>query len=58
MKKIYALYKGERNICDGTIKEIATKLNKTYSAVCCYKVPAKVKKHKGNALELVFIGVE
>lgn len=58
MKKIYAVYKGETNLYDGTLKEIAKYLNKSLRAVYCYKSPSKVKKHKSNALELVFIGVE
>lgn len=58
MKKIYAIYKGETNLCDGTLTEIAKKLKKTRSNIYCLKSPSKVKANKGNRLELFFIGVE
>ena len=58
MKKIYAIYKGETNLCDGTIPEIAKKLKKSRNNIQCLKSPSKVKRNKGNRLELVFIGVE
>lgn len=57
-KKIYALYKGETNICDGTIEEIAKRVGKTRNILYCYKSPSKVKKNKGNRYELVYIGEE
>lgn len=58
MKKIYALYKGEKNICDGTIAEIAKFIGTSKDSVYCYKSPSHVKKAKENAYKLVFIGVE
>ena len=58
MKKIYAIYKGETNLCDGTLTEIAKKLKKTRNNIYCLKSPSKVKKSKGNRLELVYIGIE
>ena len=33
MNHIYALYKGEQNLADGTLAEIARKTGKTYNTV-------------------------
>lgn len=57
-KRIYALYKGEINICDGTIREIAKKTGKSINCIQCCKSPSKIAIHKENAMELVFIGYE
>ena len=39
-ERIYALYKGEENICDGTIPEIAEATGKTVQAVRYMTFPA------------------
>lgn len=33
MSRIYALYKGEQNLADGTLEEIARKTGKTYRSL-------------------------
>ena len=33
MNRIYALYKGEQNLADGTLAEIARKTGKTYNTL-------------------------
>lgn len=55
-RKVYALYKGDVNICDGTIKEIALFLHTTESNVRCWK--SRQAKNKGNRYELVYLGTE
>lgn len=55
-RKIYALYKGDTNICDGTIKEIAKFLNTTESNVRCIK--SRQFLNKGNRYELIYLGTE
>lgn len=55
-RKIYALYKGDTNICDGTIKEIAKYLHTTESNVRCWK--SRQAQNKGNRYELVYLGTE
>lgn len=55
-RKVYVLYKGDVNICDGTIKEIAEYLHTTESNVRCWK--SRQAKNKGNRYELVYLGTE
>ena len=42
--KIYALYKGDTNICDGTLAEIAKYLNILPESVAYYRTPAYARK--------------
>ena len=42
--KIYALYKGDTNICDGTLTEIAKYLNISPNSVAYYRTPAYARK--------------
>ena len=42
--KIYALYKGDTNICDGTLVEIAKFLNILPESVAYYRTPAYARK--------------
>ena len=42
--KIYALYKGDTNICDGTIAQIARQLNILPKSVAYYRTPAYARK--------------
>ena len=42
--KIYALYKGDTNICDGTLTEIAKYLSISPKSVAYYRTPAYARK--------------
>ena len=42
--KIYALYKGDTNICDGTIAQIAKRLQIKPQSVSYLTTPAYVRK--------------
>ena len=58
--KIYALYKGDTNICDGTLVEIARYLNISPKSVAFYRTPAYARraaksKTPDNRLALVLI---
>lgn len=57
--KVYALYKGEINLCDGTLKEIALKMNKPVETIRFYASKIYKKRRKdsidNNYLELVEI---
>ena len=58
--KIYALYKGDTNICDGTLVEIAKYLNISPKSVAFYHTPtytrrAAKSKTPENRLALVLI---
>ena len=55
-RKIYALYKGDTNICDGTIKEIAKFLNTSETNIRCIK--SRQFLNKGNRYELIYLGTE
>lgn len=44
--KIYALYKGEELIADGTLKEIAAKTGLKYKTVQFYHTPTYAKRVK------------
>lgn len=60
MTNIYALYKGEDFIVDGTIKQIAEELCIKPHTVWFYKTPAYKKRgakneNKRNRLELVLV---
>lgn len=56
-KKVYALYKGDVNLCDGTIKEIADKMNLSEETIRFYKSNTykKRRNESDNFLELVLI---
>lgn len=63
MSHIYALYKGEQNLADGTLEEIARKTGKTYRSLkwmtyLIYKRRIQQRIHKVGALELVDLGEE
>lgn len=60
MTNIYALYKGDEFIVDGTIKEIAKELNVKPSTIEFYKTPTYKKRgakdlKKRNRLELILM---
>lgn len=66
MNRIYALYKGEQNLADGTLAEIARKTGKTYNALKWMTYPSYKKRlqershrsHRSGVLELVDLGEE
>ncbi len=57
MAKIYALYKGETNLCDGTIEQLAQYLKVKPSTIYFYTTKASRKRTK-NGYRVVYIGVE
>lgn len=66
MNHIYALYKGEQNLADGTLAEIAMKTGKTYNTLKWMTYPSYKKRlqershrgHRSGVLELVDLGEE
>ena len=56
-KKVYALYKGDVNLCDGTIKEIADKMNLSEETIRFYKSKTYKRRRidSENFLELIVI---
>lgn len=63
MNHIYALYKGEQNLADGTLAEIARKTGKTYNTLKWMTYPSYKKRlqeqsHRSGVLELVDLGEE
>lgn len=62
-RHIYALYKGEQNLMDGTLAEIAQRTGKTYNMLKWMTYPSYRKRvqqrsHKIGVLELVDLGEE
>lgn len=54
MDRIYALYKGDDFICDGTITEIARKTGKTRNSLYWMTSPAYKKRiYRGNKLQMI-----
>ena len=55
--KIYALYKGDKLLADGTLLQIAHKMGVKYETIYFYTMPTYKRRCKGkNRRELVFIG--
>ena len=53
---VYALYKGDEYIAQGTIQELAKKLKLKKATISFYRSPAyKKRNHKGNCKTLVRI---
>ena len=46
--KIYAVYKGDKFICEGTVSECAKKLKVNKNTVRFWKSPTNHKRDKGN----------
>ena len=42
--KIYALYKGDTNICDGTLAEISARVNISKKTLSFYGSPAYARR--------------
>lgn len=62
-RHIYALYKGEQNLMDGTLAEIAVRTGKTNNTLKWMTYPSYQKRvqqrsHKIGVLELVDLGEE
>ncbi|WP_341323423.1 hypothetical protein NSQ62_08085 [Solibacillus sp. FSL H8-0523] len=47
-KKVYALYKGENYICDGTIREIARETGKSTDFLRWMTYPVYAKRSEGG----------
>lgn len=59
MKKIYALYKGDTWLTDGTKQQLADYLKVRVSTINFYISPTYRKRVKGtNHYEVIFIGNE
>ena len=61
MRKIYALYEGETNICDGTLYEISRKTGLTMDYLLWMTRPSSIKRlmsRKKAPKCLVFVGEE
>ena len=58
MSKVYALYKGEQFICDGTVEEIAKYTGKTIRTVRFYRYECYKKRVKENNNRLIMIELE
>ncbi len=52
---IYAVYKGEENICDGTLQEIAERLHTKIRTVQFYASPTYKKRIKSDGLCVIKI---
>lgn len=57
-KEIYALYKADESIADGTIYEIAAKTGKSVQLVKFYTSNAYKKRASENALVMEYLGNE
>ena len=61
MKRIYALYKGDNYLTDGTKKELAEYLKVKIRTIEFYLSPTYAKRGKGingNRKKVVYLGVE
>jgi hypothetical protein len=56
--KIYALYQGETNLCDGTIDDIAMIRRVKRETIKWLKTPSGIKRSGKTGLALVLIGSE
>ena len=52
-EKIYALYRGDEYICDGTIEEVAKKQGVKVETIYFYKSPTYKKRTKGRGYLLI-----
>lgn len=58
MKKIYALYKGEKNLTDGTKQQLADYLKVKVSTIEFYTSKVHRRRIKENAYRVIYIGKE
>ncbi|WP_207761603.1 hypothetical protein [Caviibacterium pharyngocola] len=57
-RQIYAVYRGEQNLMDGTAEEIAKKLNIRVESVRKQSTPTAQKRNKGQRLVVIKLGRE
>jgi DNA-binding CsgD family transcriptional regulator len=57
-RKIYALYKGETLLADGTVNEIAEKMGVKISTVLYYRTPAYQRRAKNVRNRRVLVCLE
>lgn len=57
MKKEYALYKGEKCLAIGTIKEIAKQMKVQYSTIYFYTMPTYKRRCKNGKNRRVMVRV-
>lgn len=58
MKRIYALYKGEKNLTDRTKQELADYLKVKKATIEFYTTKAHRRRTTENAYRVIFIGKE
>ena len=56
--RIYALYKGDKWLLDGTKKELADYLKVKIRTIDFYMSKTYEKRTDGNSYKVIFIGVE
>ena len=56
--RIYALYKGDKWLLDGTKQELADYLKVKIRTIDFYMSPTYEKRTDGNSYKVIFIGVE
>ena len=57
-KRIYALYKGDKWLLDGTKQELADYLKVKIRTIDFYMSKTYEKRTDGNSYKVIFIGVE
>lgn len=57
-KRIYALYKGDDLICDGTIREISRKTGKTVDHLKWMTYPTYAKRIEGRPNRQVLVSLD
>lgn len=57
-RQIYAAYRGEENVADGTAEELATKLGVKPKTVRKWATPSYHRRNKGRRIIIVKIGKE
>ncbi|OOR95810.1 hypothetical protein B0186_11200 [Canicola haemoglobinophilus] len=57
-RQIYAAYRGDENVADGTAEELASKLGVKLKTIRKWATPSYHKRNKGQRLIIVKIGKE
>ena len=57
-RQIYAVYRGEVNLGDGTAEELAKKLNVSEKTIYCSATAARRERDKGKRLVVIKLGKE
>lgn len=57
-RQIYAVYRGEENLGDGTAEELAKKLNVSEKTIYCSATAARRERDKGKQLVVIKLGKE